>query len=121
MLHPLFSILVRRPDLVIDHLAAYGALVHEEASDAGSELLQRGLAWGVALLCAGTFLVLAGAAVMLGVLLNQFHWVLVAVPGLMLVLLLVAVGKARRPWPNTRFGNLKEQVERDAQALRSAA
>ena len=121
MLHPLFSILVRRPDLVVDHLSAYGALVHAEASEAGSELLQRGLAWGLAILCAGVFLTLAGVALMLGIVLNQFHWVLVAVPALMLLLLLFAIGKARRPLIIIRFGELKAQIDRDAQALRAAA
>lgn len=121
MLHPLFSILVRRPDLVVDHLSAYGALIHEEASEAGSELLQRGLAWGLVILCAGVFLTLAGVALMLGILLNQFHWVLVAIPAVMLLLLLVAFGKARQPLAATRFEELKVQLDRDAQALRAAA
>ncbi|WP_341912075.1 hypothetical protein [Polaromonas sp. YR568] len=121
MLHPLFSILVRRPDLVVDHLSAYGALVQEEASEAGSELLQRGLAWGLVILCAGVFLTLAGVALMLGVLLNQFHWVLVAIPAVMLVLLLIAFGKARQPLAASPFEELKAQLDRDAQALRAAA
>lgn len=121
MLHPLFSILVQRPDLVVDHLSAYGALLHEEASEAGSELLQRGLAWGLVILCAGVFLTLAGVALMLGMLLNQFHWVLVVIPSIMLVLLLAAFSKARKPLTATRFDELKAQLDRDAQALRAAA
>ncbi|MDI1237955.1 MAG: hypothetical protein PSV26_10785 [Polaromonas sp.] len=121
MLHPLFSILVRRPDLVVDHLSAYGALVHEEVSEAGSELLQRALAWGAVILCAGVFLTLAGVALMLGLLLNQFHWVLVAMPAVMLLFLLIAFGKARQPLGANGFAELKDQLERDAQALRAAA
>lgn len=121
MLHPLFSTVIKRPDLLVDHLSGYAALVQEEASEAGTELLQRGLAWTVAAMCAGVFLTLAGVALMLGVLLNQFHWVLVAVPVIMLVLMLVAVLKAREPLRASRFAGVKAQVARDAQALRMAA
>lgn len=119
MLHPLFSVLIRRPDLVVDHLSAYGALVHEEASEAGEQMFRRGLAWAVAVLCAGVFLTLAGVAFMLGIVLNQFHWVLVVVPGAVLALLVLALARARRPLPSNRFGELKAQLDRDAQALRT--
>jgi hypothetical protein len=39
----------------------------------------------------------------------------------MLLLLLVAFGKARQPLAATRFEELKAQLDRDAQALRAAA
>ena len=29
--HPLFSVLIRRPELVVDHLSGYAALVQQEA------------------------------------------------------------------------------------------
>jgi uncharacterized membrane protein len=121
MLHPLFSTLISRPDLLVDHLSGYAALIHEEASDAGAELLQRGVAWAVAALCAAVFLTLAGVALMLAVLLNQFHWVLLATPAVMLVLMVVAVVKAREPLRTSRFAEVKAQALRDAQALRMAA
>ncbi len=121
MLHPLFSTFISRPDLLVDHLSGYAALIHEEAFEAGAELVQRGLAWALAAMCAAVFLTLAGVAVMLGVVLNQFHWVLVAAPAIMLVLLAVAVLKARQPLRSRRFSEVKAQVSRDAQALRMAA
>ena len=121
MLHPLFSTLIRRPDLLVDHLSGYAALIHQEASEAGAELLRRSLAWVLAALCAAVFLTLAGVALMLGVLLNQFHWVLVAAPAIVLVLLAAAVLKARVPPHPSRFAEVKAQVSRDAQALRIAA
>jgi uncharacterized membrane protein YqjE len=120
MLHPLLSVLVRRPDLVVDHLAAYGTLVHEEACDAGEQLLQRGVAWAIAVLCAVLFLMLGGTALMLGLLLDQFHWVLVGVPAIMLVAFGLAVIKARQSIPSARFQELKAQLDRDVQALRTA-
>lgn len=121
MLHPLFSTLIRRPDLLVDHLSGYAALIEEEASETGAELLQRGLAWMIAVLFAVVFLTLTGVALMLGLLLNQFHWVLVAVPAIVLALLVIALVKAREPLKTSRFAEVKAQVNRDAQALRMAA
>lgn len=121
MLHPLFSTLIKRPDLVMDHLSAYAALFHEEASIAGSELLARAMAWVLAALSVFVFLGLAGTALMLGFMQNQFHWVLVAVPGFALMLTVTIVFRARRPLQSERFPELKAQIDSDAQALRRLA
>lgn len=121
MLHPLFSVLVRRPDLLVDHVSGYAALIREEASEAGVELLQRSLAWALAAMLGLAFFMLAGVALMLGVLLQQFHWVLVAVPALMLVLAVAAALKARVPLRSNSFADVKAQIDRDAQALRMVA
>jgi hypothetical protein len=121
MLHPLFSTIVQRPDLVMDHLSAYGSLLHREASSAGSELLTRVLATLVAVLAGVVFLGLSGTALMLGLLHNQFHWVLVVVPGAALVLLVIAILVALKPLKSERFPELKAQIDSDAQALRTLA
>ena len=121
MLHPLFSTIVQRPDLVMDHLSAYGSLFHKEASSAGSELLARAVAGVVAILAVVVFLGLAGTAAMLGFSQNQFHWVLIAVPGFALALLIVSVLVALKPSKRERFPELKAQIDSDAQALRSVA
>ncbi|WP_348064568.1 hypothetical protein [Polaromonas sp.] len=114
----MFSVLVRRPDLLVDHVSGYAALIREEASEAGVELLQRSLAWTLAAMLGLAFLMLTGVALMLGVLMQQFHWVLVAVPAVMLVLTLAAVFKARTPLRSNSFADVKAQIDRDAQALR---
>ena len=75
MLHPLFSTLIQRPDLLVEHLSAYGALVREETSSAGSSLLKRSIAWVLVGVFALMFMLLSGVAVMLGVMQNQFQWV----------------------------------------------
>lgn len=121
MLHPLFSLLVRRPDLVVEHVSGYAALAQEEAAQAASDLLQRLVAGAIAVVFAVVFLTLAGTALMLALLFGQFHWVLLALPAGMLVLLLAALLLARKPLPGQRFAELKAQVQRDAQALRAAA
>lgn len=121
MLHPIFSTLIQRPHLAVDHLSAYGALFHEEASKAVSEIGIRIMAWAVAVLTGMLFLGLAGVALMFGFMHNQFHWVLVAVPGFVLVLLIAAILIATRSLQSERFPILQAQLHSDAVALRSAA
>ena len=121
MLHPLISTLVQRPDLVMDHVSAYAALFHEEVSEAGKELLERAIAWMLAVISALLFLGLTGVAVMLGSVQEQFHWALVLVPGVMLVIGIGAVVWARKPLKAERFPELRAQIGSDAQALRMAA
>jgi len=105
----------------MDHLSAYGALLHKEASSAGSELLARAVAGLIAVLAGAVFLSLTGIALMLGFLQNQFHWILVVVPGVSLVLLVIAVLAAKKPFKSERFPELKAQIDSDAQALRTVA
>ena len=120
MLHPIFSLLVKRPDLVVEHLAGYAALAREEAQSTGTHMVERLLAWILVLLSAAVFLTLAGVAVMLGVTLDRFNWTLVLVPGVMLALGIVAAAAARKPMPPGSFSQLKEQVDADVIALRAA-
>ena len=80
LVHPIFKVLVRRPDLVVDHLSGYAALATQEATTLGTEVLNRAVAWGVAAVAFIGFVVLAGVAVMLGFMQGQFHWVLVLAP-----------------------------------------
>ncbi|MDP1565831.1 MAG: hypothetical protein Q8N13_07735 [Acidovorax sp.] len=121
MLHPFISTLIRRPNLLIDHLGGYAELIREEASDAGADLLKTVVAWVLVAVGAMVFLILAGTALMLGAATNQFHWALVAVPAVALALTVAAFFKARKPLAPSHFSEVKAQFDRDAQALRSAA
>lgn len=121
MLHPFISTLIRRPNLLIDHLAGYADLLREEASEAGTDLVQRVVAWVLVMVCAIVFLILAGVSLMLGAVMNQFHWALVAVPAAVLLLMVIAIVKARKPVQKSHFAEVRAQVDRDAQALRSVA
>ena len=118
--HPIFSVLVRRPELVVDHLSGYAALVQQEASSLGLEVARCGLAWAIAVVSFIVFLMLAGVAVMLGVMNDEFHWVLILAPGLALALGAVATSIAIKSMPSKIFVELRGQVEADAQALRMA-
>ena len=121
MLHPLFSTLIRRPDLLVEHVSAYSALFHEEATHAGLMLIQRCVAWIIAALFGLVFLLFAGVALMLGALHNQFNWVLVIVPGCALLLAIAAIVKAKAPHAQARFTELKAQINNDIQALKAVS
>ncbi|MES2975793.1 MAG: hypothetical protein V4757_19405 [Pseudomonadota bacterium] len=118
--HPIFSVVVRKPDLVIEHLAGYAALAQEEASAAGTRMAGRIAAWAAVLVCGSMFLTLAGVAVMLGVVMDRFNWALVLVPGSMLAMAAIAAGIARQPLPPGSFSEMKKQIDADVQALRVA-
>ena len=121
MLHPLFSTLIQRPDLLEEHVSAYSALFHQEAAQAGSMLIKRYVAWAMAALFGLVFVLLAGMALMLGTLLDQFNWVLLIVPGCALVLMLLAIAKAKVPLAQARFTELKAQMDSDIQALKAVS
>ena len=121
MLHPLFSTLIQRPDLVADHVTAYAALIGQEASAAGIEVLIKMAAWVMVVFSAVIFLGLAGTAIMMGVLHDQFHWVLVAVPGTVLLMGVAAFVVAKKPFKSEHFPELKAQIESDTRALQMVA
>lgn len=120
LVHPIFKVLIRRPELVVDHLSGYAALAQQEASTLGAEMLRRAIAWGVAAASFLVFLMLAGVAVMLGFMQGEFNWVLVLAPGVALAMALVAMVIARNPLPAQAFVELRGQLEADAEALRMA-
>jgi hypothetical protein len=118
MVHPIFSVLITRPELVMDHVSGYAALVQEEASTVGVQVARRAAAWAVAGVGVLVFLVLAGVAAMLAAT-SGFHWALVIVP---VIPLAAAVGgflMARKPMPSKAFTELRAQLDADAQALRT--
>lgn len=120
MLHPLFSTLIQHPHLALDHVSAYSALISQEAKTAAAHVVKRAVAWVVAGLCAVLCVVFTGVALMLGFLQNEFHWILVAVPGVVLLMTVFALVKANQSLPADNFPELKAQIENDARALRTA-
>ena len=119
MVHPIFSVLISRPELVVDHVAGYAALVQEEASSVGLEVARRAIAWAVTAMALLVFLVLAGVAVMLGAMHGEFHWALVITPAIALVVAVVAFNIARQRLSAKAFTELRAQLDADAQALRT--
>jgi hypothetical protein len=119
IVHPIFSVLVSRPELVMEHVAGYAALVQQEASSVGSEVAKRAIAWAVCAFCGLVFLILAGVAAMLGAVSGGFHWALLLVPAIPLALALAAWNVARQRLPARAFAELRAQLDADAQVLRS--
>lgn len=119
MIHPIFSVLISRPELVMDHFAGYAALAHEEASTVGAQLARRAIAGGVAVIGLLVFLILAGVAIMLGAMHGEFHWSLVVVPGVALVLAVAGGAIAMKKGSANAFADLKAQLDADTQALRT--
>jgi hypothetical protein len=120
VMHPLCLTIIRRPDLVVDHISAYAALFKQEAGDASKVLLNRVLIWLMAILSAAICVALSGTALMFGVLQNQFHWILVAVPGGMALCSIGALVWAKQSVFSAHFSNIKSQFLSDASALRIA-
>jgi uncharacterized membrane protein YqjE len=119
MVHPIFSVLITKPELVMEHVAGYASLMREEASSVGVEVAKRAIAWGVALFAGLVFLILAGVAAMLAAIQDQFHWAFLLVPGVPLVIAVFGFLTARKPLPEKAFTELKAQLDADAQALRA--
>lgn len=119
IVHPIFSVLVSRPELVMDHMAGYAALAQEEASSVGTEVVKRAAAWAVCGIAAFLFVVFAGIAIMLGAVHEEFHWALAVVPAVPLVLAVAAFMVARKRMPGRAFAELRAQLDADAQALRT--
>lgn len=119
MLHPLFSTVIQRPDLVAEHVSAYASLFNQEVKAIGSNFLARIVAWAMVVLGGFLFLSLAGIALMLGFMQNQFHWILVAIPGCVLLVTAAAFMKARKSLPQDHFPELKAQLDSDIHALRT--
>ena len=119
MVHPIFSVLITKPELVMEHVAGYASLMRDEASSVGIEVAKRAVAWAVTLFSLLVFLILAGVAVMLAAVDEQFHWAFVIVPAVALAIALAAFSMARKRLPEKAFAELKAQLDADAQVLRS--
>ena len=119
MLHPIFSTLINRPDLVADHAAAYAELIRQEATDLGAQWQRRVIAWVAVSLGLLAFLILGGVALML-LAVHTFHWTFALVPGLVLMPTLWAFSIARSPSTALTCPDLMSQVQNDIKALREA-
>ncbi|MDM0043714.1 hypothetical protein QTH91_04395 [Variovorax dokdonensis] len=117
MLHPIYTTLLSHPELVADHLANYAMLVREEAGQTGKRLIGRTIAGVTAVISALMALGLIGIAVMLGVMHGQFHWVLVIVPAIAVLVALVGAYVATRHTDLAGFEEVKAQIDADVEAL----
>ena len=122
-IHPLIHLAARHPELLAEHGEAYAALVAKEISDWRTSLVRRVVLAAVALLTAGLSLLFIGIALMLwaaspdGEDLRSIG-VLVAVPGVMVVVTIVAALFAKGGATASAFADLKKQFSADLRMLR---
>lgn len=115
-------LVIERPDLLVDHALAYAALAQREIEFVKQQWLRRAVAGAVAFASALSFIVLSGVAMMMCAVAQlrvDATWVLLAVPGAMLVITLIAVMVAMSKG-KPRTESLGDQVRIDVKAIRSA-
>jgi len=122
-MHPLLALLATRPQLLVDHAQAYAELFNEEFALARAAWRRQVLLFAVALCCLGVAAVLAGVATLLWfttAAAAQNLWVMVAVPGLPLLVSVVCLLLAKQPPQVASFANLGRQINEDMAMLRTA-
>lgn len=120
MLHPIYSTVLGHPELIADHIANYSALIKEEVAQASRGLIARVIAGVLAVVSVLLALGLAGVAIMLGSINGSFHWALVLVPGVALLIAAVAAYVAMKPVLSHGFADLKAQLSADMHAMHVA-
>ena len=125
MIHPLLRLIATEPQVLGDHVEAYAELVGDEVKKTGSAWGLRIGLYAAAMGLAAIGVVLAGVAVMLWASLPasgfQAPWVLVVVPGVVLLLAVVCVIVAKRNPIENAFDNVKKQLNADMAMLREVS
>jgi uncharacterized membrane protein YqjE len=123
MIHPLFRLLVTQPQLLAEHVEAYGELVAAEIGAITSDWKRRALLLGLAAVLAVLALLFGGIALMLWATIPSdtinHPWALWAVPGIPLVMAVWAAFAARAPAAAQPARRIREQLAADAAMLRS--
>lgn len=124
MIHPLFRLLLSRPQMLAEHVGAYAELASAEAAEAAVVLRTRSLLAVAAVACGLLGLGLAGVALLLLAALPSAQmplpWLLALVPLTPLALGLGCWQAARRQPPAPAFSLLRRQVALDAALLRES-
>jgi hypothetical protein len=125
MLHPMFKIVASRPELLAEHLAAYGQLVAVQAQAAAGQLQRRALLGAVVALATVLGLGLAGVALLLVAAVPlpamPLPWLLVVVPLVPLALAAAGALRLRRLVEPSAWAPLRDQFAADAALLREAS
>jgi hypothetical protein len=121
-MHPLLQIIATKPQLLFDHVEAYGDLVTSEVRHISAVWKRRALLAAVALCSAGVGVVLAGVALMLWAVIPssqiQAPWALLVAPLLPLALAAACVVYSRNQVEDGAFNTIREQVNADMTMLR---
>jgi hypothetical protein len=117
-MNPVLALLATRPQLLVDHAQAYGALINQEFSLARTRWCRQLLLYAATLCCLSVAAVLAGVTALLVV--NIAPLWLWAVPAVPLLLAAVCLLLARRTPHAPSFANLRRQLDEDLAMLRTA-
>ena len=123
-MHPLLALMALRPQLLLDHAQAYGALFREELAQASVIWRRQALLQAAALGLVSVAVALAGVALLLWAVTpaGQIHafWLLIATPLVVLSIGLVCAQLSRQPGQTQAFTNLGRQLSADLAMLRAA-
>ena len=117
MIYALLKALLLKPQLLINHLRNYVELVGSEMHVAVRHWAVKAAALVVSGICMLLFLIMAGVAVMVGVMQGHYHWVLVLVPAVPLALAGVALIVGLQKPASAPVATIKQQFVADMQAL----
>lgn len=126
MIHPLFRTLATRPELLAEHLGAYGQLLSVEAGETAAQLRAQ-LLWSVGLaICAALGLGLGGVALIVAAAVPieamPAPWLLLTVPGVFIAGALVCWMRMRQHRPlEGSFSLLRQQIALDTALLKEAS
>jgi hypothetical protein len=124
-LHPLLRLAVDEPQLLAEHLAAYGALLAEEGAVAVARSQRRFARQALAGVALTVALTLAGVAGLLWAALPAASigqpWLLCLVPTLPLLLAIALLWRGRAPDEPETFAGLRRQAAADLGLWRATA
>lgn len=121
-MHPILQLIATKPQLLFDHVEAYGDLVTTEAKLISVSWKRRILLNAIALCSTGVGAVLTGVALMLWAVtpVQQIHapWTLLITPILPFLFAVVCVAYSRSQNETDAFATIREQINADLIMLR---
>ena len=122
-MHFLLDLWLSRPQLLVAHAQAYGALVEEELDQVAAACRWWGLLHAIATCCVTTAAVLYGVALMLWLVLEanqmQTPWQMWIAPLLPLAVAIACLVAARLKKPLQSIARVREQINADIAMLRA--
>lgn len=122
MIKHIFRLISQRPDLILDYVSAYAALIQDELAQSKRRRIRRLICAALALILSGAFVVVASVAAMLMMSMDNISLIhLWSVPGLLLLVTLITALVAIYDTPKTgMFEAINEQLHEDRQLLETA-
>lgn len=117
MIYALLKALFFKPRLLAEHVGNYVELIRGEMGGTVRQWLVKVVAWAVFGIGMLVFLVLSGVAAMIGIILGQYHWILLLVPAVPLVCAVIALVIGLRKAETSGISHIKSQFSADMQAL----